>query len=579
MQANPARVLAHAFAFVFAFARADAQSTFRVSVDSQGAQGDLASLGQRTSMSADGRLVAFQSRATNLTAGDTNGVSDVFVHDRLTAQTFRVSSSPLGAVGNGASVHPSLSADGRFVVFDSDADNLVAGDTNGNRDVFVHELATGLTERVSVGPGGQQTSMFGSGQYGSLSADGRFVAFMAYALPGGPIDNQVNVYVRDRFTGVNHRASRSFNGTPNDGSSSTPALSADGRWVVFYSAATQLVSGDSNGASDIFLHDVLLDQTTCVSVTPSGAHGNSGCGVLPSISSDGRWVAFVSAASDLVPGDTNGVADVFVFDRTLQSMRRVSVGASGQQGNLSSDWPEISGDGRFVAFASGASNLVPSDTNGVYDVFSHDMLSGLTTRVSVSGLGEGGDEHSFAVSLDHEGRYVAFLSEATNLVQGDTNGMRDTFVRDVFGPCESVVYCTSSTTVQGCTPAIGAQGVASSFASGGFVLSVVSAPGLRTGLIFYGAATQSAPWASGSTSVLCVQPPHARTGNQSSGGTAGACDGEFSLDWNAWRAAHPGALGSPFAAGEQFHAQCWFRDPGAPTHTNLSNALSFTLCQ
>src|SRR5437660_1328853 len=252
---------------------AGAQTTVRVSVASGGTEGDDASLG--SALSADGRFVAFDSAATDLVAGDTNGASDVFVHDRQTGTTERVSVASDGTQANNVSSYPALSADGRFVAFQSDATNLVAGDTNGATDVFVHDRQTGATERVSVASGG--------GTQGNRNSGG-FFAF--------------------------------------------PALSADGRLVAFQSDATNLVARDTNGATDVFVHDRQTGTTERVSVASGGSQGN-GFSAGPVLSADGRFVAFHSTATNLVAGDTNGATDVFVHDRQTGTTERVSVASGG----------------------------------------------------------------------------------------------------------------------------------------------------------------------------------------------------------------------------------------------------------
>jgi|GEM_PF-1585857 len=232
---------------------------------------------------------------------------------------------------------------------------------------------------------------------------------------------------------VVQRVSVASGGTQGNGDSGCPSISADGRYVAFQSYASNLVPGDTNGTWDVFVHDRLTGQTTRVSVASDGTQGN-GDSECPSISADGRYVAFASLASNLVPGDTNGTWDVFVHDRLTGQTTRVSVASGGAQGNSGSWCPSISADGRYVAFQSYASNLVPGDTNGVLDVFVHDRLTGQTTRVSVASDGTQGDSYSFGSSISADGRYVAFSSLASNLVPGDTNDKPDIFVAAAVEP-------------------------------------------------------------------------------------------------------------------------------------------------
>ncbi len=219
------------------------------------------------SISADGRFVAFESDATNLVSGDTNNAFDVFVHDLMTARTTLVSRHSLGSYGNDHSGVPSISGDGRFVAFESDADNLVSGDTNTLDDVFVHDRlasTTGRTTRVSRHSLGNEADGFSSEP--SISADGRFVAFRSSAenLVSGDTNGQSDIFVHDRLastTGRTTRVSRHSLGNEGNGFSSEPSISGDGRFVAFRSDSTNLVSGDTNGTFDIFVHDRLASTT------------------------------------------------------------------------------------------------------------------------------------------------------------------------------------------------------------------------------------------------------------------------------------------------------------------------------
>jgi Tol biopolymer transport system component len=285
-----------------------------VSVASDGTQGNGAA--QHAMISANGRYVAFQSDASTLVSGDTNNTHDVFVHDRETGQTTRVSVRSNGRQGNGLSVHPSLSGNGRYVAFDSDASNLVSDDTNGTSDVFVHDRKTGQTRRVSVASDGTQGNGFSLVTSPSISANGRYVTFISFATnlaEGGDTNDASDIFVHDRQSGQTNRISVASDGTEGDGNSEFPWLSANGRYVAFHSLATNLVSGDTNFTSDIFVHDRKTGQTTRVSVASNGIEGNDFSGD-PSISANGRFVSFSSVATNLVSGDTNGAGDIFVHD-------------------------------------------------------------------------------------------------------------------------------------------------------------------------------------------------------------------------------------------------------------------------
>jgi Tol biopolymer transport system component len=415
---------------IFVHDRQTGQTT-RVSVATGGGQANLASL--NPSISADGRYVAFVSAATNLVSGDTNGAWDIFVHDRQTGQTTRVSVATGGGQANLDSLDPSISADGRYVAFVSAATNLVSGDTNNFQDIFVHDRQTGQTTRVSVASDGTQAN--GHSYAPSISADGRYVAFASLAsnLVSGDTNGAWDVFVHDRQTGETTRVSVASDGTQAIGFffGSSPSISADGRYVAFDSWATNLVSGDTNDKPDVFVHDRQTGQTTRVSVSSDGTQANNGA-IYPSISADGRYVAFESNSTNLVSGDTNSVTDIFVHDRQTGQTTRVSVSSDGTQANGGPGWSgnpsSISADGRYVAFHSYADNLVSGDTNSATDIFVHDRQTGVTTRVSIASDGTQANGFSASPSISADGRYVAFMSGATNLVSGDTNNDWDVFV-------------------------------------------------------------------------------------------------------------------------------------------------------
>jgi Tol biopolymer transport system component len=320
------------------------------------------------SISADGRYVAFVSFASNLVPGDTNGVPDVFVRDRQMATTKRVSVDSSGNQANGASLLPSISADGRYVAFVSFASNLVPGDTNGVADVFVRDLQMGTTQRVSVDSSGNQVN--GPSFQASISGDGSNVAFVSFAsnLVQGDTNGVTDVFERNQQTGTTQRVSVDSSGNQANGASLQPSSNTDGSKVAFVSFASNLVPNDTSGVPEVFVHNPQTGTTERVSLDSFGNQANGGS-FQPSISADGSTVAFFSLASNLVSGDTNSLGDVFVHALQIGTTRRISVGASGKQGNSASDSPSISADGNTIAFESLASNLVPGDTNGVSDIF------------------------------------------------------------------------------------------------------------------------------------------------------------------------------------------------------------------
>jgi Tol biopolymer transport system component len=409
----------------------------RVSVDSAGNQANSGSY--NPFISADGRFVAFTSDASNIVPGDTNSNRQIFVRDTLTNTTTRVSVDSAGNQTFSDSYNPSMSADGRFVAFYSGASNLIPGDTNRRLDVFVWDRLTNTTTRVSLDSAGNQAD--GDSHYPSISADGRFVAFQSDAsnIVPGDTNKRNDIFVRDTLTNTTTRVSVDSAGNQTNSNSYSTSISADGRFVAFESSASNIVPGDTNNKDDIFLRDTLTNTTTRVSVDSAGNQGNSGSGGgsgSTSISADGRFVAFSSGASNIVPGDTNNRNDIFVRDTLTNTTTRVSVDSAGTQGNGTNVFgpPSISADGRFVAFSSRAFKLVPGDTNNTFNIFVRDTLTNTTTRVSVDSAGNQANNGSSRPSISADGRFVAFESSASNLVPGDTNNTYDIFVVDTSTP-------------------------------------------------------------------------------------------------------------------------------------------------
>ncbi len=401
--------------------------TERVSITSAGSEGNRVS--RIPSINTDGQIIVFASEATNLVDGDINGVQDIFLHDWLTGTTERVSLNGQGQEADGASDWPEISADGLSVVFTSTATNLVDGDTNGVEDVFVVDLQSGAVELVSHSATGDQANEPSSQPV--ISGDGRFVVFVSAAanLVSGAATGLDEIYLYDRAVGSLEWVSAPLSGSVNDEVSGEPAISADGNWVAFSSASSQLVPGDTLGRRDIFLWNRASTAIERVSVTQIGDEAE-GSSYAPALNADGRFIVFWSHAPNLDLGDTNYMGDIFLRDRLNGTLQRVNLSTTGEQalGGPSNE-PAISADGRFIVFRSYATNLVPNDTNISPDIFVRD-LQGTTTRASVdSNAGESnGSNYSPAISAD--GAAIAFYSEADNLVMEpleDLNGTGDVF--------------------------------------------------------------------------------------------------------------------------------------------------------
>lgn len=488
--------------------------TERVSIPTGGGEANKGSAWP--AINGDGRFVAFLSAASNLVPVDTNNSCDydgntvpencvdVFVRDRLGATTTRVSVATGGGQAIYDSGEPAISADGRFVAFSSYSSNLVGGDTHSCADfgypyncsdVFVHDRQTGVTERVSISSDEVQSN--GDSYLPSVSGDGHYVAYYSVAsnLVTGDTNNScdnngdsvyaencADVFIRDRFAGTTTRVSIATGGGQGNSDSSGPVITADGRYVVFYSLASNLVAGDTNNlcdvnadnvfidnCRDVFLHDRVMAVTERVSLDNGGGQGNNRSGGTfhgVDLSGDGRYVSFHSQASNLVPGDTslcdlNGdtiageeCIDVFVRDRTIGTTVRISVDSSGTQGNGHTASPAMSASGRVVAFDSTASNLVPNDTNlcqmdadpgleNCYDAFAHDLgdsdVDGVLDPFDVN-TNSDGDSLSDLV----ENRCGSNPSNGASLPEridtpGDDDG--DTFVNEALPPGAETYDC------------------------------------------------------------------------------------------------------------------------------------------
>jgi Tol biopolymer transport system component len=464
-------------------------------------------------ISGDGTKVAYASRASNLVANDTNGRQDIFVYDAATGLNRNITPT-----GNGQCYWPSISGSGQFVAYNSAANNLVAGDTNARQDIFLWNASGPVTTRIGAGNGhAGQVAVAENGHkvaFASAAADvtggdsnGKSDIFVYdlgdYSLtrtsvPTGAESNPGdsdqpgfswgNVYVTYRtqsgdFQQPSEHADKIIRRNLASGSivasspqgelptmvrvsesetaegnneSIYPSISADGRYVAFYSLANNLVDGDTNGAYDIFVRDLVSGTIELVSTGNAGQGNNSS--YAPSISADGKYVAFESSATNLVDGDT-GYSDIFVRDLENGTTELVSTG-SGGPGNHHSGTPRISADGRHVAFRSHATNLVDGDTNGnVNDIFVRDLENGTTVLASTGSAGQANSD-SREASISADGRYVAFRSQANNLVDGDTNGAHDIFVRDLVSSTTVLVSTGSAGQGDGdsLSPSISAEG-------------------------------------------------------------------------------------------------------------------------
>jgi Tol biopolymer transport system component len=380
------------------------------------------------SMSADGRYVAFMSQASDLLPFTISG-QQVYRRDIATGAVALVSADSNELPGSAASDEPSISADGSAVAFQSNAANLVVNDTNGVRDIFLRDVISNVTSRVSIATDGSEAN--GESAEASLSAAGTHVAFTSEATNLVAGDNNVasDIFVHDIVTGETTLESVSLFGGQGDQDSGEPSMSADGRFVAFSSSAITLVPNDTNGMKDVFVRDRLMGSTTRVSVSSVGVQSD-GISYRPYISGDGRYVAFGSTATNLVVGDSNGTADVFVHDLQTNETSRVSIASTGDEADGSLSPCGVSADGRYILFFGTATTLVPDDTNGEADVFLHDRVTAVTIRVSVASFGEQADGASGPGKMSDDARFVAFASWG-QLVAVDMNQVQDVYLVDL----------------------------------------------------------------------------------------------------------------------------------------------------
>jgi Tol biopolymer transport system component len=402
----------------------------RSSVPSGG--GEPGGASSEPSLNVDGRWLAFTSSASNLAGTDGNHTTDVFVRDQQTHAIQLVSRTAGGAAANAASSHPSISDDGKRIAFRSSATDLATGG-GAVPAIYVRDLTAGTTTRVSVSSTG--TPGNGGSDTPAISGNGRFVAFASDAdnLVTGDGNHHTDVFVRDLQTGTTELASQRANDGPQGGTSTAPAINRDGRYVAFKSTSTNLVPSDTNGGADVFLRDRTDGAITRVSVATTGAEAKSGSG-SPAISADGKVIAFDSPADNLVGADLNGSTDVFVRDLTGLTTSLVSADNRNDEGAGSSRTPALSADGRYVAFQTTAA-LLATDGNDVSDIYTRDRTAARTKRVSTTF--ELGDAHgpSFGTpALSGDGRSVSFQSSATDLAQPDADHVDDVFTRAAITP-------------------------------------------------------------------------------------------------------------------------------------------------
>jgi len=382
-------------------------------------------------ISADGINIVFLSYASDLVATDNDDLLDVFVYDFLKGSTTLVSHT-IG-LSDGEPSRPSISANGKFIVYSSEASNVIPNDNNESSDVFLYDLVSDKTELISISSDSNSDGEIGDKKSltkrPSVTQDGRYVVFYSYSTNFDSRVESTNetyqVYLRDRKEETTELISKNVYGEVGNGSSEYPTISADGSVIAFHSTATNLdLDGiDNNDTSDIFLFDIKSETIKRISNTPEGNAGN-GVSDLAALSADGSKVAFVSLSDNLLLppiADSNGTTDIYIFTEASGSIQRVSIDSQGNESNGVSDAPSLSETGRYIAFYSLANNLVVNDTNESSDVFRHDTYTSETIRVSVNLTGEEGDARSECSGISHDGQIIVFYSYAKNLIDGILN--------------------------------------------------------------------------------------------------------------------------------------------------------------
>lgn len=549
---------------------AAAQSMVRASVSSNGLQGNAPS--GRPSMSVNGRFVAFESYASVLVPFDFNSKQDVFVMDLSTGLVDCASASLGGPPGNSDSNAATISRDGRYVSFESDASNLVTGDTQGTPDVFVRDRQAHTTVRVSLTSSGQPG--FGA-QLSSMSADGTVVSF-ASSDPNfvpGDANGTLDVFVRDMTTGTTEIVSIATNGTQGDLPSYSSALSFDGRFVAFTSSANTL-AGAASPFQKVFLRDRAAGTTILISEAPGGVAANLNS-LGTAVSADGRYVVFSSDASNLVVGDYNNRSDVFLRDVVAGTTEFISVSSGGALGNNSSYHGFPSADFRYVVFQSDAQNLASQPLDFSTDIFLRDRQAGTTSLLSGHSNSGQPDQNCVLPVISGDAHRVAFVAAARNMVAGDINEARDVLVwSDLPTPAAPTTYGIGHSL--SCTPAISINGATS--LSSMFHIQCTSAPPAMAGLLLYGFnGSASVPFSGG---TLYVNAPIRRTPAQTSQHVSTipyTCLGSFAINMNQFAMGALGGHPSPGLSvpGATINCQWWGRD--GPYYTQFSNGLEYAV--
>jgi Tol biopolymer transport system component len=548
-----------------------AQSTTAlVSATTSGTGGNEQS--DEPSISADGRFVVFTGYATDLIPGGTNGLGDVFLRDLTTGATEWISVSSSGGQANAKSTTPSVSGDGRFVSFHSAATDLVIGDATAKADLFVRDRSTGQTQLVSVDDAGAQ----GDGDYRlpSLSADGSCLLFASNStnLVSGDTNGHWDLFVRDLVAQTTERVSFSVSGAElawgQFDHEGSWSISADGRYVVF---------GARNPTfHHIFRYDRQSDTTLQVDVDPPQIGWLSWDSLLPEITPDGGKVLYLGAYQSVNPFLYTGfvrdlVAGTTSFaalhpDGTPVSFTSIGFGTGQER-------PTMADGGRLICFPSGSDLIVAGDGNAKVDLFVQDRFTRVTSRVSRTFDAGEANQDSFDPQASADGSRVVFWSHATNLVA--TPQVHKNVYVHYRTPDVPTAYCTAKVNSQGCTPSFTVVGSPSASSGQPFLIQTSQVINQVNGLLFYGYGPAAIPF---QEAYFCVKSPIRRTTVIHSGGNPPPddCSGLFTFDFNAWIQSSGDPMLGP---GGLVFAQVWYRDLQYPVgeRTGLSAGLEFVV--
>jgi Tol biopolymer transport system component len=549
-------------------ARSQSYTIQQVDVSTSGVQGF--GLSGNIHVSGDGRFVAFTSLASVLVPGDTNGKDDVFLRDLWAGTTERVSLGASGQQVSGASTGAGVSYDGRFVLFVSYAADVHPSDPEALGDVFVRDRLLGTTELISA-PFDGSPSIYDC-KFAAISGDGRYVAFAGFEDHFVPGDANAcgDIFLRDRLLGTTQVVSVATDGTPADGHSNYPSISADGTRIVFLTKAKSFYP-NTDDFWHVALRDVAAGTTQAVDVNALGQLANHGALADPTISPDGASIVFTSQATNLFPGFVGVFSPRAHLWRDGKPLEPVPI-ANGRPGG-SVDYPSLSFDGRFLAFTGGGAWWIPGDPTPSEDILLQDTWLDVTQQVSSNGYAAPQNVQSQHCSMSWDGRVIAFRSYASNLVPGTTPNVNHAYVR-ISDPLDSgFVYCWPAKGAGGCQPRFSLTGTSSAGAGSGHALRIDQAPSGELGLLLYSVAGHH-PKLTG-MGWLCLTPPLRRMSVHATGGTpppAADCTGTFAEDFNAWIATGQDPTLVP---GTPVFVQGWVRDPSAAGGSLLSDAAAF----